>query len=101
MVIDYLNKKLGTNYKSATKRTQQLIKSKINEGFTIEDFYKVMDNKVSEWLNTDMEKYLRPETLFGSKFEGYLNQKSKGGIKDGGSKQDSSREQSDEVGFSV
>ena len=49
----------------------------IPEGFTKEDFIKVIDNKVNEWLGTDMERYLRPETLFGIKFEGYLNQKKK------------------------
>lgn len=34
----------------------------------------MIDNKVAEWKGTDMEKFLRPETLFGNKFEGYLNQ---------------------------
>lgn len=101
LVIDYLNKKLDTSYKSTTKKTQQLIKSKIDEGFTVEDFYKVIDNKASEWLHTDMEKYLRPETLFGSKFEGYLNQKGKGGKTYADSGQDIGGEQSEQIGFSV
>jgi hypothetical protein len=35
----------------------------------------VIDNKVSEWKNTEMAKFIRPETLFGTKFESYLNQK--------------------------
>ena len=49
--------------------------SRLNEKYTIEDFNKVIDNKCLEWLGTDFEKFLRPETLFGSKFESYLNQK--------------------------
>ncbi len=74
-VIDYLNKKANTKYRATTKKTKDLIKARLNEGFIEEDFIKVIDNKVGEWINTDMEKYLRPETLFGTKFEGYLNQK--------------------------
>ncbi|MDU2290788.1 MAG: conserved phage C-terminal domain-containing protein [Clostridium celatum] len=74
-VIDYLNKKAETKYRSTTKKNKDLIKARLNEGFTKEDFIKVIDNKVKEWANTDMQKYLRPETLFGTKFEGYLNQK--------------------------
>jgi hypothetical protein len=46
----------------------------MNEGFTVGDFKKVIDNKTAEWLDTKMEQYLRPETLFGTKFESYLNQ---------------------------
>lgn len=73
-VIDYLNSKTGKSYKSTTRKTQSLIKARIDEGFNEEEFFKVIDNKVSEWKGTEYEKYLRPETLFGNKFEGYLNQ---------------------------
>ena len=73
--VDYLNEKAGTKYKSTSKNTTKHIKARINDGYTLEDFKIVIDKKCSEWLNTDMEKYLCPETLFGSKFEKYLNQK--------------------------
>ncbi|MDS1000240.1 conserved phage C-terminal domain-containing protein [Staphylococcus capitis] len=73
-VIDYLNQRTGKNYKSTTKKNQTVIRARTDEGFTIDDFKKVIDNKVAEWNGTDMAKYLRPETLFGTKFEGYLNQ---------------------------
>nr|DAS68083.1 MAG TPA: hypothetical protein [Caudoviricetes sp.] len=73
--VDYLNEKAGTKYKSSSKNTTKHIKARINDGYTLEDFKTVIDKKCSEWLNTDMEKYLCPETLFGSKFEKYLNQK--------------------------
>ena len=73
--IEYLNSKAGTKYKSTSKNTTRHIQARINEGYTLEDFKTVIDKKCSEWLNTDMEKYLCPETLFGSKFEKYLNQK--------------------------
>lgn len=74
-IINYLNKKANTRYRVNNKKTKTLIKARLNEGFTEDDFYKVIDNKVTEWANTDMNKYLRPETLFSPKFEGYLNQK--------------------------
>ncbi|WP_415410070.1 conserved phage C-terminal domain-containing protein [Staphylococcus agnetis] len=73
-VIDYLNQQTGKHYKSTTKKNQTFIRARSDEGFNLDDFKKVIDNKVAEWKGTDMEKYLRPETLFGTKFEGYLNQ---------------------------
>lgn len=74
-IINYLNSKTNSNYRYTTKKNQTLIHARCEEGYTIDDFKKVIDKKSDEWLKTDMEKYLRPETLFGTKFEGYLNQK--------------------------
>lgn len=76
-VIEYLNLRLGTNYKASTRKTRDCIKARYNEGYRIDDFKLVIDKKYNEWNGTEMEKYLRPETLFGNKFEGYLNQKEK------------------------
>ena len=75
--VDYLNTKAGTQYKHSSKKTRSLIDARIKAGFQFKDFKTVIDNKTKEWLNTDMAKYLRPETLFGTKFESYLNQKVK------------------------
>ena len=77
LVIDYLNKKASTNYRASTKNTQSFINARVSEGYTVEDFKKVIDSKSKEWLNTDFEKYLRPATLFGTKFENYLNEANK------------------------
>jgi uncharacterized phage protein (TIGR02220 family) len=74
-IISYLNEKAVTSYKHTTPKTQEHIKARWNEKFTLDDFITVIDKKCTEWLGTDQEKYLRPETLFGTKFEGYLNQK--------------------------
>ncbi|MEH6943564.1 phage replisome organizer N-terminal domain-containing protein [Bacillus sp. JJ722] len=75
-IIDYLNLKASTNYRSSTKKTKDLIKARWKEGFRLDDFKSVIDIKVKEWINDkSMSKYLRPETLFGTKFESYLNQK--------------------------
>lgn len=73
-IVDYLNQAAGTSYKPNTPKTVRSIKARMKEGFTVDDFKTVIDKKVSEWAKTDMQKYLRPETLFGTKFEGYLNQ---------------------------
>ena len=73
-IISYLNEKTGKNFKSGVPKNRDLIKARINEGYVLEDFKKVIDNKVAEWNNTEMSKYLRPETLFSNKFDGYLNQ---------------------------
>jgi uncharacterized phage protein (TIGR02220 family) len=74
-VIDYLNKKLNSRYRYETSSTQKLIISKLNAGFTLEDFISVIDKKYKDWKGTEYEKYLAPDTLFGNKFEKYLNQK--------------------------
>lgn len=79
LVIDYLNKKASTNYRASTKNTQSFINARVKEGYTAEDFKKVIDSKSREWLGTDFEKYLRPSTLFGTKFENYLNEANKKG----------------------
>lgn len=74
-IIEYLNFKLNSHYKDSTPKTITLIKTRIDEGFTINDFKTVIDKKVQEWGNDEkMKVYLRPETLFGTKFESYLNQ---------------------------
>lgn len=74
-VVNELNAICGTNYKSTTGKTKRLIDARLNEGFTEDDFHIVIAKKASTWKGTEMEKYLRPETLFGTKFEGYLNEK--------------------------
>lgn len=78
-IIDYLNSKLGSKYSYKTKKTQDCIKARFNEieGLTVNDFYSVIDKQYDKWKGTEWEQYLRPETLFGTKFEGYLNSKAK------------------------
>ena len=78
-VISYLNQKAGTFYRYTTKSTQEFIRARQKEGFTLQDFYDVIDIKCLQWKdNTKMSMYLRPETLFNSrKFEGYLNEAKK------------------------
>lgn len=76
-IVDYMNQKLGTHYKPKSQSTQKHIVARLKEGFTFEDFKTVIDKKSDQWLNSEMAKYLRPETLFGTKFEGYLNERVK------------------------
>ena len=77
-IISYLNAKADTNYRATSRKTASLINARLKEGFTLEDFKSEIDDKVLEWGGDHkMSKYLRPETLFGTKFEGYLNTISK------------------------
>lgn len=76
-IIDYLNIKANKKYKSTTKKIQSLIDARLKEGFTLDELKRVIDIKTSQWVNNpEMNKYLRPETLFGNKFESYLNENS-------------------------
>lgn len=82
-VVDYLNEKAGTRYKSTSSKTKTCIHARLEEGFTLDDFKTVIDKKCTDWIGTEWEKFLRPETLFGTKFEGYLNAKPTKGHKPG------------------
>ncbi len=74
-IISYLNEKTSSRYRS-TDTTKKLIRARLEEGFTKDDCFTVIDNKVRTWKGTEWEKYLRPSTLFNaSKFQGYLNEK--------------------------
>ncbi len=73
-IILYLNKKLNSKYKTNSQSTAKHINARLKEGYLVGDFQKVIDTKYEEWNNTEFSKFLRPETLFSSKFEGYLNQ---------------------------
>lgn len=73
-IVSYLNEKAGKRYKPTSKKIQSLINARMNEGFTLEDFKAVIDIKCAQWLHdAKMSEYLRPSTLFGTKFEEYLN----------------------------
>lgn len=77
-IVDHLNQRAGTHYKATTANTRKLIKARLKEGFTVDEIKLVIDKKCAEWLNNrDMVQYLRPETLFGNKFESYLNAQSR------------------------
>ena len=73
-IISILNDVANKNYKATTPKTRQLINARLNEGFNVDDFRAVIEKKYKQWAGSEMEKYMRPETLFGTKFEGYLNE---------------------------
>jgi uncharacterized phage protein (TIGR02220 family) len=80
-IIEYLNLKLDSKYRYSTKSTRESINARLKEGFTLEDFKVVIDKQYDKWINTEWEQYLRPQTLFGTKFESYLNAPTKQGVK--------------------
>lgn len=81
-IMDYFNLKTNKDLKSSTGKTRQLIKARWNEGFRLNDFKQVIDNKCFDWLvpgktfsnGTLTSTYLRPSTIFGPKFEEYLQE---------------------------
>ena len=78
-IISYLNEKAGRSFRN-TDANKRLIKTRWKEGYKLEDFQKVVDNKVLDWTGKTIngqpaEKYLQPSTLFGTKFDNYLNEK--------------------------
>lgn len=78
-IISFLNEKAKSSYRSSTPKTRQLIGARLKEKFVLEDFKKVIEFKCQQWLNdAKMSAYIRPETLFGTKFEGYLNEAKRG-----------------------
>lgn len=74
-IISHLNEKTDSNYRSSTKTTKSKINARLNEGYTLDDFIVVINKKTDEWKDTEFEQNLNPDTLFGNKFEKYLNQK--------------------------
>ena len=74
-ILSFLNEKTGKNFKHNSQKTRKLINARLREGYTEKDFYTVIENKCKDWLKDEkMNKYLCPDTLFGTKFEKYLNQ---------------------------
>ena len=97
-IIDFLNECTGKSYKPTSKVAIVNINARLKEGYTKDDFIKVISIKATKWLNTKFEDYLTPNTLFGNKFESYLNEK----INTEKSKQDNAYEQvikATELGF--
>ncbi len=73
-IVNYLNQSTGKEFRANTPETKALIRARLKEGFKVDEFKKVIDIKCRQWLKNDQFKYLRPKTLFGSKFEGYLQE---------------------------
>ena len=75
-VIDHLNNRSGNSYRNIESTNSLILARKKETKATLQDFYDVIDKKCAEWMNTDMEKYLRPKTLFNkTNFPNYLGQK--------------------------
>lgn len=73
-IINDLNEVLRSNYKMGTKITQELIRTRLKEGFTLDDFKTVHRNMAKRWgPDNKMREFLRPITLYSQKFESYLN----------------------------
>lgn len=75
-LVDYLNIKTGSKYRSNSKETIKIISKAFDDKYSLDDLKKIVDNMTSAWTGTDYEPYLRPSTLFrSSNLEKYLNWK--------------------------
>jgi uncharacterized phage protein (TIGR02220 family) len=74
-IIEYLNQQTNRAYTNKAKDAVRAINARISEGHQLEEFKKVIDIKTKQWMGTDMENYLRPITLFGTKFNSYINER--------------------------
>lgn len=74
-IIQKLNAAVGASFSDKSSATRRLIDARVHEGYRLSDFERVIANKSAEWRGTEFEKFLRPQTLFGTKFESYLNQR--------------------------
>lgn len=81
-VIDHLNAATGARFKPSSAQARRHIDARLREGHTVAELCGVVDTKARQWLDSDMAKYLRPETLFGSKFESYLSEWARAGPAD-------------------
>lgn len=73
-ILSYLNERTGKHFTGRSAAHKKHIIARLKEGYTVEEFKQVIDNKVAAWGHVEkMAVYLRPETLFGTKFEAYLN----------------------------
>lgn len=82
-IVDYLNAKTQSNFKTKTAETRKSITARLKEGYTVEDFKRVIDSKSSDWADSErMREYLRPSTLFRpANFEAYLNEANRPKVK--------------------
>ena len=82
-IVDYLNQKTQSNFKAKTEETRKSIRARLKEGYTVDDFKRVIDSKSSDWADSErMREYLRPSTLFRpANFEAYLNEANRPKVK--------------------
>lgn len=71
-IVAGLNAAAGTSYRPTSRKTRQLIRARWSEGYRLDDFEAVVETMSARWGgDAKMAAYLRPETLFGTKFESY------------------------------
>lgn len=79
--VQLLNDLSGSSFRATTKSTQKLIAAREKDGYTLADIEAVIRHQCGLWAkDANMSKYLRPETIFGNKFEGYLSDAKRNGL---------------------
>jgi len=74
-IIADLNQVTGKMFLASGQKNRELINARWNEGFRFKHFHHVHRVKTEEWKSkVEMNKYLRPETLYSNKFHSYVNE---------------------------
>lgn len=77
-IVRVLNEVTESDFRPSSKATSKLISARINDGYSFDELKDVILHKTAQWKNDPkMKSYLRPETIFGSKFESYLQEAKK------------------------
>lgn len=72
--IKHINEVTSVEYPQDDIKTINLLFNLTKEGYNLDDFKTVIDKKWAEWKGTQMQQYVRPQTLFGNNFKKYLNE---------------------------
>lgn len=74
-VIGRLNDLSDKKFRYDTEGTLYLIRCKIGDGYTEENLLLVVEEMCRRWKDDPVSRlWMRPETLFGKHFEGYLQE---------------------------
>ena len=72
-IVEYLNEKVGSNFRSESKQTRRMIKARWADGFRLLDFQQAIAWAEYKWSGDEkMVDFLRPQTLFSGKMESYI-----------------------------
>jgi uncharacterized phage protein (TIGR02220 family) len=74
-ILKYFNEITGSKIVLTSPSNKKFVKDRLEQGYSVEDLKKVIDVKYKEWKGTNMEEYIRIQTLFNeTKFQKYILQ---------------------------
>ncbi|MCP4569481.1 MAG: hypothetical protein GY841_18040 [FCB group bacterium] len=72
-IIQDLNQVTGRGFRTQTESYRKLVAGLLRKGFIFEQFHQVHIHRAKKWLgDPKYQEFLRPQTLYGNKFDAYL-----------------------------